>query len=75
MKRLRVKVIPRSSQNQVIELAPGDLKVKLKAPPVDGKANEALLEALADHFRGKKSSFRIIAGATGRNKIVEWDNS
>jgi uncharacterized protein (TIGR00251 family) len=74
MKRFRVKVIPRASCNQVIVTPMGDLKVKLMAPPVEGKANEALLEVLAEHFQSRKSSFRILSGASGRNKIIEWDD-
>ena len=71
MKRYKVKVIPRSSKNQVFVLGPGDLKVKLTAPPVEGKANEALIKVLAEHFQVKKSSLRIVAGGAARNKVVE----
>jgi uncharacterized protein (TIGR00251 family) len=71
MKRYRIRVIPRASRNQVILSDSGELKVKLTAPPVDGKANEALLEVLADHFKIRKSSLKIHSGATSRNKIIE----
>jgi uncharacterized protein len=71
MKRYRIKVIPRSSKNQVLEEGPGELKVKLTAPPVEGKANEALIKILADHFKTKKSSIRIVSGSTSRSKWVE----
>ncbi|MFO1519360.1 MAG: DUF167 domain-containing protein [bacterium] len=71
MKRFRVKVIPRSSRNQVMETGPEELKVKLTSPPVDGKANEALLEVLAEYFGVKKSAVRLLSGATGRHKIIE----
>lgn len=73
MKRYSIKVIPRSSKNQVISLSESELKVKLTAPPVDGKANEALLQILSEYFQIKKSSLRILSGATSRNKIVEID--
>lgn len=73
MKKYTVKVIPRSSRNQVQEIAPGDLKVKLMAPPVDGKANEALIEVLAKHFGVKKGQIRILRGETSQNKMIEID--
>lgn len=66
-------MIPRSSRNQVQEIAPGELKVKLLAPPVDGKANEALIEVLSKHFGVKKSLIRILRGETSQNKMVEID--
>lgn len=66
-----VKVIPRSSKNQVIEIGNHELKIKLTAPPVGGRANELLIEVLADHFGVKKSAVRIVSGVAGRKKIVE----
>ncbi len=70
---LAVHVIPRSSKNKIIPTEPGTdiLKVKLTAPPVDGKANEALLKLLSQHFRVAKNKLRIIQGEKGRKKIVE----
>lgn len=47
------------------------LKAKVNQPPVDGRANQALIELLADYFAVKKNRVAIIAGATSRNKIVE----
>ena len=49
MKKLSIKVIPNAKKNQIIE-ANGQLKVKVTAPAVDGKANKALIELLAEHF-------------------------
>lgn len=71
MRRYQVKVIPRSSSNQVHEMKPGALKVKLTAPPVEGKANELLIKVLAEHFDVRRSQVRIAAGASARHKIVE----
>jgi len=48
----------------------GRIKVKLAAPPVDGKANEALIEFLADHYGVPKRSVRIEAGLKSRLKRV-----
>ena len=74
MKIYQVKVLPRSSQNKVTEDEPGSLKVKLVAPPVDGKANEALIELLSKHFKLRKSSIRILRGENSRNKMIEIDH-
>jgi uncharacterized protein (TIGR00251 family) len=69
--RLSVRVTPRSGRDEVGVSADGSLKVRLTAPPVDDKANEALVELLARHFAVPKSAIRIVRGRTGRNKIVE----
>lgn len=72
MKTITVKVIPRSSRNEVIgEMDDGTLKVKLTAPPVDGAANKALIKLLAVYFGISKSNVRILKGETGRIKVVE----
>ncbi len=69
--QIKVKVIPRSSKNEVIgEMADGTLKVKLTATPVDGKANEALIELLSNHFKCKKSALQIVSGQTTTRKII-----
>lgn len=46
------------------------IKLAITAPPVDGKANEAVIRYLADLFRVPKSSIVIVSGETGRNKLV-----
>ena len=69
--KLSIKVIPRSSKNELISLDDGTYKVKLTAPPVDGAANEALIKFLSEEFDVAKSCVRIVKGETGRNKIVE----
>jgi hypothetical protein len=72
--KLKIHVVPRSSKNAVIgPMTDGTLKVKLTAPPVDGKANEALLELLAKHFETKKNKIKLVSGLTSKNKIVEID--
>lgn len=71
MQRLTIKVIPRSSKNEMILLADGTYKVKLMAAPVDGAANEALIKFLSAEFGVAKSQIQIVKGETSRNKIVE----
>jgi uncharacterized protein (TIGR00251 family) len=69
--RITVKVIPRSKKNRVVEEGEGRLKVHLTAPPVEGKANAALIECLAEHFNVKKRQVRIVSGQKSREKVVE----
>jgi len=69
--KINVKVIPRSSIQHIVETLEGDLKVKLKAPPVGGQANKELIEALAKYYKVPKSQVEIIKGLTSKNKIVE----
>ena len=73
MKTYQVKVIPRSSKKQVIEMSSDVLKVKITAPPVDGKGNEALIELLSKHFKVRKSAIRILKGKKAQNKMIEID--
>ncbi len=70
MKVINVKVIPNAKKNEVTEEA-GRLKVHVQAPAVDGRANKAAIEALAEYFRVKKSGIRIIRGEKKREKVVE----
>jgi len=67
---LNIKVIPSASKSGVV----GEknlLKVYVKSPPVEGKANRELLEVLAEHFRVKKSDIEILRGATSRKKLIK----
>lgn len=49
------------------------LKLALRAPAVDGKANEAVIDFLSDFFHIKKSQIHIISGQTNRCKIIQLD--
>jgi len=65
---LRVKVQPKSSRNALGELFGDRLKVYLTAPPVDGKANAALVKQLAKEFKVAKGQITIQRGELGREK-------
>jgi hypothetical protein len=64
----KVFVQPRSSKNMIAGLQGDALKIKLKAPPVDGAANKMCIEYLAKCLNLPKSSFEIISGYTSRTK-------
>lgn len=70
MPRFNIKVIPNAKRNKIVE-EPGHLKVYLTALAVEGKANQALIEFLAEHFKTKKNKISIIRGEKSREKIVE----
>jgi len=68
---LAVRVTPRASRNEIVGiLADWTIKVRLAAPPVDDEANRALIEFLADILGVPKSRLDIVAGATGRDKLI-----
>lgn len=73
MKRLTVKVIPKSSKSEVISCEDDQLKVRLKAVPEKGEANEELIRVLADYFEIPKSQVTIIRGHKSRTKIVQLE--
>jgi uncharacterized protein (TIGR00251 family) len=64
-----VKVIPKSSRNLVKEDA-SRLKVYVTVPPEKGKANEVVIDLLADYYHVKKNQVRIVKGARAALKVV-----
>jgi uncharacterized protein (TIGR00251 family) len=67
---LRVRVQPRSSKDALAGEREGALVVRLKAPPVEGAANEALARFLGKALDVAPSAVRIVSGVAGRNKLV-----
>ncbi len=65
-----VKVVPRAPRNRIEGWQGGTLKVRLQAPPLEGKANAALLALLAELLNIGKGQLEIISGETGRLKLV-----
>lgn len=68
---LKVRINPRSSRNQITGWKGDVLHIKLTAPPVDGAANKAGVEFLADRLGVKKSQVTLVSGATSRDKVFE----
>ncbi len=66
-----VRVQPRASKDEIAGTMDGALKVRLRAPALENRANEALTEFLADLLKTSKSAVRIQSGAQSRNKRVE----
>lgn len=71
---LRVKVIPRSSKNEVSgELSDGTVKVHVTAPPEKGKANEQVCAVLAAHYKVPVRAVEIVTGLCNPRKVVRID--
>ena len=69
--RFSVRVQPRAAHSVVEGIHGGALKVRLRAPPVDGAANDALIELLAERLDVPKRAVTIVSGATARTKLVQ----
>jgi uncharacterized protein (TIGR00251 family) len=68
---LAIRVTPRSSENKIVGiLNDGTIKVHIAAPPVDDDANAELVKFLADVLGTAKSRIEIVAGASGRDKLI-----
>jgi uncharacterized protein (TIGR00251 family) len=69
--RLFVHVTPNARKTEVLEVMDDALKIRLQAPPVDGKANEALLRFIAETLKVPKRMVRLTHGASARRKTIE----
>ena len=68
---LAVRVTPRASRNEIVELLEdGTIKVRIAAPPSDNEANEALINFLSEVLGVPRSRLDIVAGASGRDKLI-----
>lgn len=65
-----IKVHPRARKNAITGVVGDALKLALTAPPVEGRANQAVIEFFAELFAIPRSSVTIASGETSRNKIV-----
>ena len=65
---LNVRVIPRASKDAIQGVMGDALKVRIQAPPVEGKANVHLVKFLSKCWKIPRASIEILSGETGRNK-------
>jgi uncharacterized protein (TIGR00251 family) len=68
--RLQVRVVPRASRSAVAGVREGRLIVRVTAPPVDGAANDAVVEMLSTVLQVPRRAITIVVGQTGRDKTV-----
>ncbi len=70
-RHLVIKVKPNARASSLVQDTEGRWRAQLKSPPVEGRANQELIELVADHFKCRKASVSIKAGAGGRTKLVK----
>jgi uncharacterized protein (TIGR00251 family) len=68
---ISVRVVPRASKTEVVGEFDSALRVKLAAPPVDGAANDELVQVLAKTFKVARGSVEIVRGSNSRSKQVK----
>ena len=68
---ISVRVVPRASKTEVVGEFDSALRVKLAAPPVDGAANDELVQVLAKTFKVARGSVEIVRGSNSRAKQVK----
>lgn len=67
---IAIKVIPNAKKTEVVGVENDALKIRLSAPPIEGRANEELVAFFSKNFKIAKSDVDIISGELGRNKRV-----
>ena len=68
--KIQVKVKP-NSRTEEISREGDSFVIKVKEPPQEGKANQALIKLLAEHFGVPQNQVRILSGFRSRNKVIE----
>lgn len=69
--KIEIKVITGAKNRKIVDKDSLGLKIWLKSKPIDGKANEELIDVLSDYYKLSKSHFCVISGHKNKNKIVE----
>lgn len=69
--KLRITVKPNARKNEVTRSADGSLVIRVNVPPIEGKANERVIEVLSEYLNKPKRSIAIVSGFKGKNKIIE----
>ena len=71
---LNIRVVPRASKDEIVGLYDDALKVRILAPPVEGKANAYLVKFISKHWKIPRRNIEILSGETGRNKRLKIIN-
>ncbi len=69
--KISIRVKTNARKNEVVELEPGKYLVSVTAPPVEGKANEKIVEVLSEYFGRPKRCITIVRGGHSKEKVVE----
>lgn len=70
--KIKVHVKPRSKREKVEKISENEFRVWVKELPIDGRANEAVIEALSRFFNIPKSRFSLVRGSKGKIKFFEF---
>ncbi|MFZ2804733.1 MAG: DUF167 domain-containing protein [Patescibacteria group bacterium] len=71
MTRITVQIIPNAKENAVVGHGAGAWKIRVKAPPIEGKANEALIRFIADILDIAPSNVEIVKGQLAKKKTIQ----
>jgi len=66
--KIKVKIHPNSSREEIVQIKPGEYEVWIKESPLEGKANIALEKVLKKHFN---KTCKIVFGFKSRKKVIE----
>ena len=69
--RINIKAKPSARENKVEKIDEINYIVSVKEPPIQGRANQAIIKLLAEYFNISPTQVRIVIGHTSRNKIIE----
>lgn len=69
--KIFIKAKPGAKKEQMEKISDNSFVVSVKEPPIQGRANSAIISVLAEYFKTSKSNVKIISGHTSRQKIVE----
>lgn len=69
--KFKIIVKPNARKNEVTRTTDGTLVIRVTVPPIEGKANEKVIEVLSEYLNKPKRSIYIVSGLKGKNKIIE----
>jgi uncharacterized protein len=69
--KFKITVKPNAKKNEVTRAADGSLVIRVAVPPIEGKANEKVIEVLSEYLNKSKRSISIVSGFKGKSKIIE----
>jgi len=69
--KIFVKAKPRAKNEKIEKIGEDCFKVSVKEPPEEGKANQAIVKALAEYFKVNQSTIKLVSGFSSKNKIFE----
>ncbi len=69
--KIFVKVKPSAKEEKVVKFDDNHYRVSVKEPPVNGRANIAVINSLAAFFKVPKANVRIVSGSTSKDKVIE----